>query len=134
MWCVKQKTTPLSKAEKVFNKYIRLRDVQRTGYGLCCTCGHPVHWKEGNAGHFEHGLDFVEENQHLQCVKCNLHLHGNLIRYREFMVKNYGEDFVNKLHVMKHTSHKRSRGEYEILYQYYKRMAKETKEQKGIPG
>jgi hypothetical protein len=82
-------------AQQVFNKYIRLRD-----YGnLCISCQRkPL--KE-NSGHFYNAnnhwsVRFDERNVHLQCEHCNTFLSGNLIYYRENLLKKIGiEEFEN---------------------------------------
>ena len=82
-------------AQQVFNKYIRLRDAGN----VCISCGKkPL--KE-NAGHFYNAnnhwsVRFDERNVHLQCEHCNTYLSGNLIYYRENLLKKIGiEEFEN---------------------------------------
>ena len=82
-------------AQQVFNKYIRLRDVGN----VCISCQKkPL--KE-NAGHFYNAnnhwsVRFDERNVHLQCEHCNTFLSGNLIYYRENLLKKIGiEEFEN---------------------------------------
>jgi hypothetical protein len=81
--------------QQVFNKYIRLRDAGN----LCISCQKkPL--KE-NAGHFYNAnnhwsVRFDERNVHLQCEHCNTYLSGNLIYYRENLLKKIGiEEFEN---------------------------------------
>jgi hypothetical protein len=82
-------------SQQVFNKYIRLRDVGN----VCISCQKkPL--KE-NAGHFYNAnnhwsIRFDERNVHLQCEHCNTFLSGNLIYYRENLLKKIGiEEFEN---------------------------------------
>jgi hypothetical protein len=81
--------------QQVFNKYIRLRDAGN----VCISCQKkPL--KE-NAGHFYNAnnhwsVRFDERNVHLQCEHCNTFLSGNLIYYRENLLKKIGiEEFEN---------------------------------------
>lgn len=104
---------------KYFNKYIRLRD-SHDEYITCITCGDKVHWKEANAGHFQHGLDFVEDNQHGQCVRCNMYLSGNLDRYTLWMIDKYGRERVDELIFMAKNRPKYSRSELEEIKEIYK--------------
>ena len=83
--------------QKVFNKFIRLRDVNQ----LCISCNKPLPVKY-DAGHYrscgsspEHR--FNEKNCHAQCVYCNQHLHGNLIEYRKGLIKRIGVEEVELL-------------------------------------
>lgn len=71
----------LSDLQKVFNKYIRLRDRNKP----CISCGNPLK-KEFDAGHFFSvgaypNIRFNEDNVHGQCVACNQHKHGNINEY-----------------------------------------------------
>lgn len=81
----------IDKAQKAFNKFIRERDKDRG----CISCNGRVE----QAGHYfnqgQHSaLRFNEVNVNGQCVRCNLHMHGNLINYRNGLVKKYGEQKV----------------------------------------
>jgi hypothetical protein len=82
------------KAWKVFSLWIRKRDK-----GVCYTCGRRFPIGELNAGHFIHKdcLDFDERNIHAQCVYCNFRLHGNLTKYAEHLIKQYGADIIGIL-------------------------------------
>lgn len=84
----------LKKAQETFNKWIRFRDINSG----CISCGGPTE----QAGHFfsqgHHSpLRFNEVNTNGQCVKCNCYLHGNLIKYRQGLVKRYGVEIVEQL-------------------------------------
>ena len=76
-------------AQQVFNKYIRLRDKGQ----LCISCQSVP--KKENAGHFYNAnnhwnVRFDEYNVHLQCEHCNTFLSGNLLQYRENLLKKIG--------------------------------------------
>lgn len=110
-----QKLTPLPKLHKkawgVFSKWIRKRD-----NNICFTCG-----KEANqAGHYIHGdaVDFVEENIHAQCVRCNMYLSGNLGIYGEKLVRSIGQDRIDEIRLQKNTK-KYTRDELEEIIRKY---------------
>jgi hypothetical protein len=93
-----KKPTPLPKmlvrAQTVFNKWVRNRD-QNAG---CISCGGSV----DHAGHYfnqghHSALRFSEINVNGQCVSCNLFKSGNLIKYRQGLVKRYGAAKVEQL-------------------------------------
>lgn len=93
----RSKTLPqlLKDAQKVFNQFIRLRD---QGKG-CISCSsnkveHASHYF--SVGQYS-ALRFNEMNVQGSCAKCNTFLHGNLIHYRQGLVKRYGEDKVKQL-------------------------------------
>ena len=110
--------------DKYFNKYIRLRD-SVNGYGTCITCGVRLHWKEANAGHFKHGLDFIEDNQHFQCPGCNLYHSGRLDRYAIFMIDKYGRERVDELERLDRNRPKYSRADLEEIKEKYKKLVKQ---------
>jgi hypothetical protein len=71
----------LQELQKVFNQFIRLRDVEQ----CCISCKRPLINKY-DAGHFLSvgaypNLRFDEYNVHGQCVYCNQHKHGNISEY-----------------------------------------------------
>lgn len=92
---ITKKLIPLSsllkKAQMFFNAWIRERDKDKG----CISCGSEV----TQAGHYfsqghNSSLRFNEVNVNAQCVRCNCHMHGNLIAYRQGLVNRYGEEKV----------------------------------------
>lgn len=83
-------------AQKYFNSFIRQRDT-----GLpCISCGSGKADQAGHfysAGHYP-GLALNEDNCHRQCVRCNMHLSGNLIGYTLGLTNKIGEEKVKQLH------------------------------------
>jgi len=82
------------KAQKVFNSWIRNRDKDKG----CISCGAGV----DQAGHFYsagkfNALRFDEDNCHGQCLRCNYFLSGNLLNYREGLIKKIGKERFEKL-------------------------------------
>lgn len=96
---VKTRTDWLREAQVVFNKWIRNRDKGKN----CVSCGKPL--KEGNidAGHYysagaHSNVRFNEFNVHAQCSRpCNKDKSGDLINYREGLLKRIGEPKLNEL-------------------------------------
>lgn len=94
----KKKLNPLpkllEKTQKVFNAYIRERDKELG----CISCEGEVE----QAGHYHSqghhsALRFDPINTNGQCRRCNMFLHGNLIKYRQGLVERYGEQKVLEL-------------------------------------
>lgn len=88
---LKTRSEWLREAQVIFNKYIRMRDVQKN----CISCGGKLGDKY-DAGHYRSvgghpELRFVEINVHAQCVRCNQHLSGNLINYRKGLLIRIGQ-------------------------------------------
>ena len=106
----------------VFNKWIRNRDKNTP----CISCSNPVP-KKINAGHYISSgkskfLTFNEDNVHLQCEYCNTYLHGNLIDYRENLIKKIGLEKVEYLEKNRHKTKKYTREELKEIIKIYKKL------------
>lgn len=117
----KTKTLPalLKRAQEVFNAAIRRRDAEKG----CISCNGSVE----QAGHYfsqghHSALRYDEMNTNGQCVRCNMHLSGNLIKYRQGLVKRYGTYAVDKLENRAdiHKAWKWDRIELEQIIETYK--------------
>ncbi len=122
--------------DKVFSEFVRLRDSNDEGIGLCISCGKPVHWKKANNGHFVNrghmSLRFSETNCNLQCINCNLWDEGNNEGYRRGLIKKYGPEIIDKLYLAKSQVNKFSKFELEAMVKHYKAEVKKLKEEKGL--
>ena len=111
-------------AQQVFNKFIRLRDAGN----VCISCNkNPL--KE-NAGHFYNAnnhwsVRFNERNVHLQCEHCNTYLSGNLIYYRENLLKKIGIEEFDLLSVEATKTRKFTIDELKEIISTYKKKIKE---------
>lgn len=113
-----------SEAWKRFSEFIRQREADDEGYTHCVTCGKRDHWTAMQAGHFLRGktrrtyLD--ERNVHVQCVRDNHYLSGNLIEYTLYMQDRYGPQIIDKLKALNKQIWKPKREELEALIAKYK--------------
>ena len=100
------------KAWAVFSKWVRSRDKN-----ICFTCGREA----SQAGHYIHGdaVDFVEDNIHAQCTRCNLYLHGNLGVYGEKLIRLIGQDRIDEIRRQKNSVKKYTREELEGIIEKY---------------
>jgi len=111
-------------ATKSFNEFIRKRDTQ-SGYFKCISCQSTKDTEQLNAGHYlsagnHSALRFNERNVHGQCIKCNYHLHGNLVNYRSNLINKIGLDEIELLE-MQNGNFKWDRFSLiEIIYKYKK--------------
>lgn len=108
----------------VFNKYIRLRDKDE----LCISCKQKP--KKNNSGHFYNAnnhwnVRFNEDNVHLQCEHCNTFLSGNLINYRENLLKKIGESKFQLLEAEAKKTRKFTKEELKEIIETYKKKIKE---------
>lgn len=122
----KQQSIPnlIAKAQNVFNAWIRERDKHLR----CISCNTGAVEQAGHylsAGHHS-AFRFSEINVNGQCVRCNMHLHGNLIKYRMGLVKKYGANIVEMLegNSLRRAIHKWDRTDLEIIITKYKINAK----------
>lgn len=111
-------------AQITFNKYIRLRDKGN----VCISCQKPP--KKENAGHFynannHYNVRFDENNVHLQCEHCNTFLSGNLINYRENLLKKIGAEEFNVLEGKSKVTRKFTKEELKEIINTYKKKIKE---------
>ena len=114
-------------AQQHFNEYIRLRDKDQ----LCISC-QKIPLKK-NAGHFynannHYNLRFDERNVHLQCEHCNTFLSGNLINYRENLIKKIGIGEFNVISEIAKETRKFTIDEVKEIAETYKKKVKILKD------
>lgn len=112
------------KAWGLYSLCIRRRDADENGYGPCISCGVIRHYTQMNAGHYHPqslGLQvvFVEKNVNSQCPYCNLALQGNQVEYSKALIKKYGPEVLEELEIVKCSSVKFSRSDYEEMIEKY---------------
>jgi predicted RNA-binding Zn-ribbon protein involved in translation (DUF1610 family) len=95
-----KKINSVKKAQAVFNKCIKIRDMLPDGSWRCICCGRVI-YKYPNASHYIPvklctALRFDERNVHMSCPRCNL-LEGNSVLYRRGLIRKIGEEAVLEL-------------------------------------
>ena len=115
----------LKQAQAAFNTFIRMRDDDLP----CVSCGR---WHQGqwHASHYRptgqnSALRFNEINCHRACSVCNNHHSGNLIPYREELVRRIGLPLVEWLEKDHPKVQAWSCEELKAIEAYYKRAVKE---------
>ena len=99
------KATPKSKCLKALQLLRRLESADDHGYCSCASCGEYNHYKQMDGGHFiAKGCSsfwaLEEENVHPQCKGCNGFGMKNGVaayQYQKFMVRKYGQEFVDNM-------------------------------------
>lgn len=113
-----------AKAWKYFSEWVRRRYADKRGFVICVSCGAKTHWTTANSGHFLHGHSkptFLDiRNVHVQCIRCNLYLSGNLVEYAAFMKNKYGWETIDALRELSHQVVKMDRSYYESIIEEYK--------------
>lgn len=92
-----ERTRLIKKADKVFSEYVRRRDLIN-GVAFCVTCAEKGDWRRMHNGHYisrrKLSTRWDEKNAHCQCPYCNVNLAGNLGKYKEYLVKRYGNKIL----------------------------------------
>jgi hypothetical protein len=126
---LKTRSELILEVQREFNRYIRIRDSLLP----CISCGvaathQAAKWQ---AGHYlstgaRPDLRFDEFNVHKQCVRCNMHLAGNITLYRIGLAKKIGADQLSRLEgTPDPLTVKMSREELSNLRVKYRKMANE---------
>ena len=115
-----------STAQKVINRYARLRDELERGY-QCVTCGHKFGQMDG--GHFlptsSYSAIRYNTNQIFQqCKSCNRFKGGAPLEYRLFMVDRHGEEYVKRLESTKNQPRKYTVEYYQKLIRVVRKKTK----------
>lgn len=116
-WFLKNMKQLLKKAQAVFNKWIRERDRERGC--ISCQTGRPQ-----NAGHYYHAhlysaIRFNEINVQGQCIHCNLSKAGAAERFREGLIRRYGEQKILLLDSAARAKKKWTKTELEQIIKTY---------------
>lgn len=124
---LKSRSDWLKDLQRVFNEFIRLRDVDLP----CISCGR-YHQGQYHAGHYRSvgacpELRFNEDNVHKQCSACNSHLSGNILEYLLGLIEKIGLERVEFLERQDHPPLKLSVEEIKDLIKAYKAKVKELK-------
>jgi hypothetical protein len=125
---LKTKSELLKEAQAAFNAWIRYRDRDAP----CISCGR-AHKGQYHAGHYKTTaahpeLRFNDDNVHKQCSACNNHLSGNILNYRENLVKKIGIERVEILEGP-HEPLKLTHDEIRQIKKKYTLMLREAKRQ-----
>lgn len=132
----RSKPNLIKKLDKVFSAYIRLRDTMPSGFFKCISCGQIKPFEQGDNGHYvnrQHmSLRFSEMNCNMQCRKCNRFDEGNIMGYRQGLVRKYGEQRVVLLESKKHETKHWSDFELEAMIKHYTAEVKRLSSLKGI--
>jgi len=95
------KSKLVKELDRVFSIFIRMFYADENGFVSCYTCDKEDHWKFMQNGHYisranmNTRWDF--ENCRIQCAGCNVFRSGNYTEYSYRLLKEIGEDGMDKL-------------------------------------
>ena len=116
------------RAWKVCSEYNRRKDADPfTEEGICCTCPKRLHWRNGDAGHFQGGRKnavlFEDKGIHLQCKFCNGPGNGEQYKYGLFIERRYGIEEVKRQQALKNETRQYTIKDYQrIIGEYEEKL------------
>lgn len=126
----------VKKLDRVFSRYIRLRDTMPSGVFQCISCGRIKRFEEGDCGHFYSRTHMAtrwdEDNCHAECRACNRFSADHLLGYRERLVRKIGLVRVDRLAVMAHSVKHWQHFELEAMIEHYSQESRRLSKEKGI--
>lgn len=91
----------IKRLDKLTSLYVRQNGADRQGFNVCYTCGARHHWKDLDCGHYIKRrylhTRWDLSNVRPQCRNCNRTLGGNYKIYEPKIIKELGQDNVQKL-------------------------------------
>lgn len=91
----------IKELDRVFSKFIRLRDCDKHGIVTCPLCGAKIPYEKSQNMHFISRwvlkYRFDEMNCYAWCMRCNVILNGNYIEYTLFMINKIWKEKVEEM-------------------------------------
>ncbi|MBQ9160908.1 MAG: recombination protein NinG [Methanobrevibacter sp.] len=95
----------IQNCDKLFSEYTRKLQKQTLHYNKCFICGKKISYEESQIGHYVRrsylATRWLPEFCQINCFECNVIKHGNLEKYKERLIEEYGEEFVAKTELSK---------------------------------
>lgn len=133
---VKKNTDLVSKLDKVFSRYIRLRDSKAYGfkYFKCPTCGRILPFEQADCSHYfsrrSNATRFDEDNCMAECRFDNRFNAEHLHKLREALVQRIGEKRFQILEWKHNQTKKWSDFELKEMIKYYQALVEKMLEEK----
>ena len=124
------RSSALRKADTAFSLFIRTRDSQQWQgqFFRCISCHRLLPISKADCGHYinrQHmATRYSEDNCNAQCSKCNRFDEGNAQGYRQGLIDKIGEQRVILLEAMKHTTHRLTETDLNIIADHYRAETK----------
>ena len=125
----RNKSTLMNKLDRVFSRYIRMRDADQDGQVTCVTCGKIAYWKDVDAGHYikrQHMMTrWDARNCAAQCRKCNRFAGGAMDEFALHITTKYGAETLAELMRLKRIAKKWCEDDLQALIDSYESAARE---------
>jgi hypothetical protein len=99
----------ISRLDRIFSEYIRLRDADGNGNCRCITCPTVANWRSMDAGHFvqrdRKAVRYCEQNVNAQCHCCNRFRSGNQYEHGLAIDRKFGNGTAERLQLISKVSH-----------------------------
>ena len=122
-----------AKALSLYSELVKLKAAHDEKL-ICYTCDYALKLYTSNCqlGHYLSrgaypGLTFHPNNSRVQCYRCNVHLHGNTIEFRERLINELGYNKVTELELRRHTQVKWSRTDLLEMIEKFSEQISEIK-------
>lgn len=119
----------VKKLDAIFSQYIRLREIDNSGFTTCFTCGKKDHWKKLQNGHFQSRRHYAtrwdERNCQVQCVGCNMFKGGEQFLFAKALDNKYYDGISDELHITAQSIVKFSNLDIELLITKYQELVKD---------
>lgn len=133
---IKKKPDLVAKLDKVFSRYIRLRDAMPGGYFRCISCGEIKPFSKADCGHYwsrrHMATRFDEDNAHAECRHCNRFKADHMIGYRENLIAKIGQQRFDRLAWKAAQTKRWTDFELIELTKYYKALGGKLSKEKGL--
>lgn len=126
-----------AKLDKVFSRYIRLRDTNGDGRTFTCiSCGKVKPVEQMDAGHFWNRIHLAtrwdERNVWGECRYCNRFDENHLLAYKNHLIERIGQRQYDILEMKHRMPAKWTDFEGKALIDYYTREVKAMEEKRGF--
>lgn len=134
-----RRTSPnyVADMDKVFQYYIRLRDVMPGGFGRCISCNKIKPFNHLQAGHFfsrrHFSVRWNEDNCNAECEYDNCWNGEHLLTYKENLIKKIGVQRFQMLEVASRQTRRWSDFEIKTMIKYYGEKVVQLASAKKIP-
>lgn len=119
------------RADRIFSELVRRSAADYRGFCQCVTCGVWDVWKNVDAGHYEirkhNNVRFDKRNVKPQCKICNRFEEGRKYEFGKYLAGVYGEDIIDELRTLAHTTKRFTVDELEEMITEFKKELEEIK-------